>query len=222
MNGNTALKLAREEMNKNGLLHWKVILINSKSAAGRCRYGRWNVDPRKSYGTIELSTPFLDVHGDDEIMDTIRHEIAHALVGPSVQAHGAEWKKKAISIGCSGRRTVSPTAPKIKSRYVGTCPAGHEFARHRSTWQMTAGQYYCPRCHKKKLPSNIEWVDTTTRRVVSSKPAVVQPKQVAPPVTVAAQAPTKLKRPKVVQAPKPPTTWKDRFDQGMTSFGDDW
>lgn len=229
MNGNAALKLAREVMDKHGLLYWKVTLINSKSVAGRCRYGRWNETPGRSYGTIELSTPYLGVHGDEEIMETILHEIAHALVGPKVQAHGAEWKKMARSIGSTGARCVSPDAPKIASRYTGTCEGGHKYPRHRKTRDMEWSSHYCTRCSTRDKKAYITWVDNTTGRQINvvkpETPTIRIPEPAV--VRVATPAPaskTKLKRPRVVEAPKvkSPASWKEKFDQGMTSFGDDW
>lgn len=225
MNGNAALKLAREVMDKHGLLHWKATLINSKSVAGRCRYGRWHENPRQSSGSIELSTPYLDVHGDKEIMETILHEIAHALVGPKVQAHGAEWKKMARSIGSTGARCVSADAPKIASRYTGTCVGGHQYSRHRKTRDMEWSSHYCPRCSTHAKKAYITWVDNTTGRQINLVKPEASTLRVPEPAVIRAATPApagktqpKLKRPVV----KSPESWKEKFDRGMTSFGDDW
>lgn len=50
---------------------------------------------------------YMASHADEATMTQISlHEIAHALVGPRVKAHGAEWKAMAASIGYTGKRTL--------------------------------------------------------------------------------------------------------------------
>ena len=79
---------------------------------------------------IGLSAPLTAVHPDEEVRDTILHEIAHALVGPR-HGHDEVWRAMALRIGCSGERCVSDDAPGIEGDWVGTCPAGHRVTRHR-------------------------------------------------------------------------------------------
>jgi predicted SprT family Zn-dependent metalloprotease len=56
----------------------------------------------------------------DRIRNTILHEIAHALNGPSKAPHGVEWKRIAERIGASPERCSD--ALRIPGRYIGTCP----------------------------------------------------------------------------------------------------
>ncbi len=58
---------------------------------------------------------------DEEVKDTILHEIAHALVGKA-HHHDDVWRAKALEIGCSGRRChdLQFTPP----RYLVTCERG--------------------------------------------------------------------------------------------------
>ena len=65
------------------------------------------------------------LHSDDEVLDTILHEIAHALVGPQ-HGHDAVWRAKAREIGCTGERCVSSDSPRVPGDWVGRCSAGHE------------------------------------------------------------------------------------------------
>jgi hypothetical protein len=70
------------------------------------------------------------VHSDDDVRDTILHEIAHALVGPR-HGHDATWAARARAIGCSGQRCVSPDSPTAPAAWLGVCPSGHTLERHR-------------------------------------------------------------------------------------------
>lgn len=219
-----ARKIFREEMTKHGLISWQLEIVNLKRTAGWCRTRRWSEDPRQSFGTIAMSIPFMEVFGEDEVRETARHEVAHALTNPKYDAHGPEWKRKARSIGSNGERCVSVDAPKVASRYTGTCPQGHQFARHRKTWEMQTTSHYCPPCWKKYKDKNrayLTWFDNHTRRALNSV-TPVQPKvlDTSAPVRIAAQkAPAPVRR---VPAPAKELTWKDKFDRGMTSFGDEW
>ena len=74
---------------------------------------------------ITLSTHYVDCPTvpDNAIIDTILHEIAHALAGPYAR-HGAVWKEVAMSIGCSASVcSVHDFRPPFKWRVL--CPCGH-------------------------------------------------------------------------------------------------
>lgn len=174
MNRADILSLARTEMNKHGLVNWTVKFIKSKTVAGLCWTVRWNADPLYSLGRIELSSDYFDVFSDYDILDTILHEIAHALT-PDIKTkyqsgqrkgqtrrivHGAEWKAIAKRIGCSGMRCVRQEAARPEGRYKGICPNGHESFRHRMTWQAKHNTS-CAQCDPKKYRSEFmfDWYD---------------------------------------------------------------
>ena len=56
---------------------------------------------------IVLRIDFATEARPEVIKNTILHEIAHAIVGYGVSAHGSEWKRMAMSIGCNGQRCSS-------------------------------------------------------------------------------------------------------------------
>ena len=91
------LNLARSEMDKNGLIDWKLDLDNAKVRAGACFFREKK---------ISFSRNFIKNSNDLEIYDTILHEIAHALVGPE-HGHGIVWKNMAKRLGCSAKRCHS-------------------------------------------------------------------------------------------------------------------
>ena len=88
------LNLARSEMDKNGLVDWKLDLDHAKVRAGACFFREKK---------ISFSRNFIKNSNDSDIYDTILHEIAHALVGPK-HGHDIVWKKMAKNLGCSAKR----------------------------------------------------------------------------------------------------------------------
>ena len=88
------INLARSEMDKNGLLDWKLDLDHAKVRAGACFFREKK---------ISFSRDFIKNSNKSEIYDTILHEIAHALVGPK-HGHDIVWKNMAKKLGCSAKR----------------------------------------------------------------------------------------------------------------------
>lgn len=78
------------------LSQWEIKIRNTSKAAGRCKY-----ETRQ----IILSGIILPLMSEDDIRNTILHEIAHALT-PG-HGHNLYWRQTAIKIGCSGDRCYS-------------------------------------------------------------------------------------------------------------------
>ncbi len=89
------LQMALTLMTDHGLKKWRFQFDHSTRRAGCCNY-------RKKL--ISISFDLARNASDDDIRDTILHEIAHALVGRKYN-HDAVWKARAKEIGCSGERT---------------------------------------------------------------------------------------------------------------------
>lgn len=92
MERQAAAQLLRDELDKNALVNWKVRLtsnINQRFLA-LCSY---------KDQCIIINAHHIDLHDEKEIINTIRHEIAHALVGPG-HGHNSIWADKAKEIGC--------------------------------------------------------------------------------------------------------------------------
>lgn len=100
-------KYQKEMMKKHKLDDWKFKWDKrSKTCGGQCNY-----DDK----TIEVTLKYALKCSEEEYKNTLLHEIAHALVGKG-HGHNDVWKKKAISIGCTGEtcHTVSFTEYKYK------------------------------------------------------------------------------------------------------------
>jgi len=123
-----AAMLARGLMGVHGLAGWGFEFDNAKTRAGVCRSAR---------KVLGLSRPLTLLHTDDEVRETILHEIAHALVGTE-HGHGRVWQAKAREIGCSGARCIASRNGSIEADWIGTCPAGHRITRHRRPQRVQA------------------------------------------------------------------------------------
>ena len=122
MNKIEALHLMEYMMNLHGLCGWKGIITTNRSRLGYCNWGK---------KIIGLSIFHVTGSPENAVMDTILHEIAHALVGPSSNPHGPAWKRKALEIGCNAERCGVMNAPK---KYVGHCPScNKEYKANRRT-----------------------------------------------------------------------------------------
>ena len=142
MNLNTAQWLAESLMKDHGLDGWTFTWDRATRRAGVCRY---------STRTISLSRPIAELNDEDEVRDTILHEIAHALVG-SIHKHDYVWQAKARAIGCSGNRTTSAAAPE--GRWVAICPNHGQIGSRFQKPSLRLIHGTCKRCK-----SEITWLD---------------------------------------------------------------
>lgn len=136
-----ALATGRRLLREHGLHDWTIVADRAKTRAGVCRF------PKRQIG---LSAPLTTLHSEPEVLDTILHEIAHALVGPQ-HGHDAAWRAKAREIGCSGERCVSPDSPRVPGDWSGRCPAGHEKTRHRAPTRLMS----CGECARRFDPRHL-------------------------------------------------------------------
>jgi len=113
-----ALKLMKEF----GLEGWKFGYGGYKRTLGRCH-------TTSKIITISLWHAVHDT--DEQVWETIRHEIAHAIV-PTVSGHGPEWQEAARKTGCKdirGKCTERLVQPPAKWYAVCSCPRRHEWLK---------------------------------------------------------------------------------------------
>jgi superfamily II DNA or RNA helicase len=93
-----ASELLRKEMNKHGLTDWHIRLNQDANShfLGLCSHRD---------KTIILSAHHIDIHPDPDVINTIRHEIAHALT-PG-ERHNEVWAAKAREVGCDNTMPCS-------------------------------------------------------------------------------------------------------------------
>jgi predicted SprT family Zn-dependent metalloprotease len=136
-----AQQLAVKLMEEHNLFEtgWRFGFDSAIRRFGCCKYGKKE---------ITLSQRLVLVNNEESVLDTILHEIAHAIVGPR-HGHNAVWKAKAIEIGCNGKRCYSSKEVVIpETRYVAICrTCGHTHKRYKRPTRVSA----CGLCCKGKF-----------------------------------------------------------------------
>lgn len=95
---------------------------------------------------ITLSEYFALNNSVEEVIDVVKHEIAHALAGPK-HGHDAVWKAICIKIGAKPERCYDAKVVKMPTgKYVAICPkCSKEYHFHR---RPTKTGYMCGKCLK--------------------------------------------------------------------------
>ncbi|UOK18137.1 SprT-like protease [Gordonia phage Switzerland] len=118
-----AREIAHDLMLEHGLLlSWTFKFDRARRRAGQCHYGKRE---------ISLSAPLLSVRSYEESLNTITHEIAHALVGAKA-GHGPEWARKHRELGGDGERCFTLEASDPTAPWIGTCGHGKTWDRYRA------------------------------------------------------------------------------------------
>ncbi len=137
---------------------WTFAFDNAKRRAGMCDYTRRR---------ISVSRYLSARHDDDEVHQTLLHEVAHALAGHDA-GHGPAWKRVARDIGYVGGTTHHGETATELAPWVGTCPNGHAHFRHRRPTRATSCTLCARRFDRRFL---IAWrrreVDARTRRAAA-------------------------------------------------------
>ena len=100
------MNLANTLLSTHGLdaKGWKIVFDSrSKRRLGYTRYATKE---------IGLSTYHISNHSDADIRDTILHEIAHAIAGPTAK-HGTKWRAVARSVGARPRASKPVTDNRL-------------------------------------------------------------------------------------------------------------
>jgi len=141
-------EIAEGLMDEYGLIDrgWTFDFDKAVRRLGCCWYGKRKITLAKANALVDT---------DDEVLDTILHEIAHALVGGGA-GHGPVWQAKCREIGAKPDRCAERTTDKPVGKYVATCKdCGKAYGKARmrkqdidfATGIMRWG--YCP-CVKGK------------------------------------------------------------------------
>jgi predicted SprT family Zn-dependent metalloprotease len=125
-------------MRRYGLHDWFFQLNGRKKTVGLC-LGHSEI--------IALSVHFCEMNPLDKVEDTIRQEIAHALVGVE-HGHEAVWQGKARELGANPER-LCRDAVMPDGRWRTTCPSCQQhYHRHRRPRRLVG--WYCPGCGPAK------------------------------------------------------------------------
>lgn len=145
MNKAQVASLAKNLLAANGFGHLPVTFSNTRQALGRCFF--YGGVPTR----IDLSNYWMTRVPEEQVKDTVLHELAHAKAGHKA-GHSYIWKRAAIEVGANPRRTADlPEELRVSvvseiSKYRATCQTCGKvnyFNRMGKRWQN--GQYVC-RC----------------------------------------------------------------------------
>ena len=122
---------------------------NAKQRFGRCDYGK---------KIISISKYLTFLNDELKVVNTIKHEIAHALTKGS--GHNRIWRVKALSLGCDGNRCYdSKDVEIIKGRFVYKCPACKKrIYGYRKMKKRKACSDCCRKYNNNKFSSDYEFV----------------------------------------------------------------
>jgi predicted SprT family Zn-dependent metalloprotease len=144
--------IANREMMKHGLRGWTFGLSKSKRQLGVCRYRTKRIEVAEYYA--RNSPP-------ETVLDTLRHEIAHALAGPRA-GHGPSWKAIALRLGATPRACdTSRQAVMQPGDWQATCPACR-MTFHRYKRPQSLSGYRC-KCAARS-PLRFEFTGDPVRR----------------------------------------------------------
>lgn len=132
---------AHTKMSDHGLIQqgWTFKFSNAKTQLGYCNATDKTITFSKQYSKID----------DDEIIDTILHEIAHALdyIYNKKVSHGETWKKICREIGAKPERLANDVKFTPSKKYTMICEECGEYLgkRHKR------GNYTHKKCGGKVL-----------------------------------------------------------------------
>lgn len=129
---------------------WKLGWSHARRIFGQCHY---------AVKTIFLSKPLVELNPEDQVLDTILHEIAHALTPGD--GHGNEWRAMCRKLGATPKTKGKGAAP-VK-RWAATCTCGRVYRRDRLPNKVNGvtPNRYCgdPKCpNYGKTPGHIPLV----------------------------------------------------------------
>jgi len=129
-------ELAAAKIAEHGLEGWSFRFGKAKRRLGLCNFREKR---------IEIAAYYAYHTAANLVLDTLLHEIAHALAGPSAR-HGPKWKALARRIGATPRACDdSPDTVVPPGDWQTTCPGCRKtFYRYRRPRTLSGYRCKCP------------------------------------------------------------------------------
>lgn len=144
--------IARHELRKHNLRGWTFGWSKSRRQLGVCKYRSKRIEIAEFYA---LNSP------KDSVLDTLLHEIAHAIAGPSAR-HGPAWKAVAVRLGATPRACEDSDQVVVEpGDWQANCPACNKTVHlYRQPRSLTG--YHC-RCEARS-PLTFEYMGDPARK----------------------------------------------------------
>ncbi len=181
MNPDDALDLAYAERDRIACLDlagaprafgWRVELDRAKRRLGLTRY-----DDQ----VVSLSRHLIVLNPQSAVLETIRHEWAHAVVGEGV-GHGPTWRHVAIVVGASPTRLAHDVvAPPARYRaWCTRCQQVLPGGRHRTSAALRRPTW----THTGRCRGPLLWIDTHNNARAALDGTPLPPDAQAAPTTL--------------------------------------
>ena len=146
--------IAAQELKEHGLRGWTFGLAGMKRRLGVCKYRQKRV---------EIADFHARNNPPEVVLDTLRHEIAHAIAGPAAR-HGPRWRVVAVRLRATPRSCDdSPETVVTPGDWRATCPTCTK-TYHRYRRPKSLSGYRC-RCDARS-PLVFEFMGDPARRPV--------------------------------------------------------
>lgn len=151
--------IAKQELLNHGLTTWSFGWAKTKRRQGVCKYRTRR---------IEIAEYYAQHNSREKVLDTLMHEIAHALAGPKA-GHGPAWKAIARKLGAIPRACdTCPETTVMPGNWQATCEAcGRTFHKYRRPQQLDG--YRC-RCVARKVLT-FQYAGDPARKPLDPAPA---------------------------------------------------
>jgi predicted SprT family Zn-dependent metalloprotease len=132
--------IAKKLMIQHKLFDWTFVWnTRCKSRGGCTKYDEKIIEVTKEYALKITQEMFVN---------TVLHEIAHALVGHE-NGHNHVWKNKAISIGCNGKVCHNVNFVEFKYEIQCLCNTYKYHRKTRVIQKIEKGNVKCRKCKQK-------------------------------------------------------------------------
>lgn len=122
MDLNKAKNKMNELLKEHNLSNWSFDFDRAVRRLGQCVWKKNTRITRK----ITMSRVMTESRTDKEVINTMLHEIAHAIDFETrgISLHDEKWKSIAIRIGCDGKRCSSVDSKITETNYkwLAVCP----------------------------------------------------------------------------------------------------
>ncbi len=152
------MEIKKAEMIATDLIRFYAPEFRFKWDKGVKRFGLCSYTKK----TISISKALTELNIEDQVLDTILHEIAHAQCGFEA-GHNETWQIRAKSLGCDGKRLYdSNVVVGVNRPFTGKCPGcGKVIKRFRRK------RLSCSNCGKGKFNPDFLFVWTKQHELES-------------------------------------------------------